>query len=557
MILRDYQVKAVNCVFDQWSRVQSALLVLPTGMGKTVVFTSIIDRALTGNHKRALVLCHRDELVRQAAAKITACTPHFCDIEMGMERAANDWMSKAKVVVASTQTMLRRGTRFNPEEFGVVVADEAHHYVSPTWRGVVEHFKSNKACKILGVTATPDRGDRLALGMVFDTVAYEMEITDGIDLGWLVPIDQRIVRVRDMDLSDVGTVAGDLNARDLAETMGAEKVLHPIVRSIMEIANGKRTIVFAPPGFKKEGEGHFRVSERMTELFNRYQPGCAELVCDETPKDVRRDLLGRFKSGDLPVVVNVGVLTEGFDDPAIKVVAIARPTKSRALYAQMVGRGTRPLAGCVDGLDGSGARCSAIRGSGKSSLLVLDFEGNSGRHKLVNALDILGGKYDGDVVELARKLVADSGDTMEVREALEEAAKLRKEQEAAEARAKARRREMIRAKTVHYTTHSVDPFDILDIKYTAPTNNYLHAEPATEKQIALLAKWRVPINETLTKKGASKLIGELMQRKNVGLCGYWWAEQVRRYGGNPKGMSTQEAKEFVNGRKGVPRLGGL
>ena len=548
MNLRDYQQQAHDAVLAQWKNHQATLLVLPTGTGKTVVFTHVIE-AMVRNGGRAMVLAHREELLHQAAEKIRHCTDLDVEIEQGLQRASNDWLKKAKVVVASTQTMLRRGTRFDPAEFSVVVIDEAHHYVSPSWQGVVRHFLQNVKCKVLGVTATPDRGDQKALGRLFTSVAYKMEIQDAIDGGWLVPIHQKIVRVGAIDLSGVKTVAGDLRARDLADVMGAEKVLHPIVCATINEAAGRKTIVFAPPGFRREGTAAFRVCDRLTEMFNRYEPGSTALVTGRTPDDERRDILGRFSSGNIRRVVNVGVLTEGFDDPSIGVVAVARPTKSRALYAQMVGRGTRPLGGLVDGHGLAGARCEAIAGSAKPHITVLDFEGNSGRHKLVNALDILGGKHDADVIELARKRMIQSGATADARAELEAAARAKREMQLLEADRKAKARETLLAK-VTYKVTDVDPFDILSLVPPRPSDaQYVKSEPPTEKQLNLLVKFGVPITPDLTVKTASRLIGTLIERSRKKLCNYWWCEQVRRHGGDPTRMTADQAREYVKNNR--------
>jgi type I site-specific restriction endonuclease len=236
--------------------------------------------------------------------------------------------------------------------------------------------------------------------------------------------------------------------------------------------------------------------------------------------------------------LNVGVLTEGFDDPSIEMVAIARPTKSRSLYAQMIGRGTRPLPGTVDGLGTADERRNAIARSRKPRIEILDFVGNSGRHKLITTADVLGGQYDDEVVEAAKKKAEESGTGVDMSEALEEAQREAEERKRREA---ANRRKVFAKAT--YTTATVDPFDILDIQ-PERERGYDFVNPATEAQVAALTKMGLP-TAGLSKRRASQLIGELIRRRSSGRCSFKQAQILTKYGYSGD-VSFKEASAIID-----------
>jgi superfamily II DNA or RNA helicase len=406
------------------------LLVLPTGTGKTVVFSVIIRWWLEQGLGRVLVMAHREELITQAVEKITAITGEAPDIEMSDSRADQCSLhGRAPVVVTSVQTMCRenRHSRFDPADFTLLVIDEAHHATAATYQRVINYFSQNPNLKILGVTATPDRADEEALGQIFESVAFEYGIQEAIVDGYLVPIEQRFVIVEGMNLAGCRTTAGDLNEGDLAAIMEEEQVLHGVLDPTIRLAGDTPTLFFAT------SVAH---AERMAEIGNRHRPGSSVCLHGKTPREERRDKLKAFSRGEFQYLFNCGLFLEGFDESSIGVVAMARPTKSRSLYSQAVGRGTRPLPGIVDGLDDADSRRLAISTSGKPNLLVLDFVGNSGRHKLVSTADILGGNFSDDVIALAataaRKKSArgEKSDTLEelleAKEQLEREAKRRR-----------------------------------------------------------------------------------------------------------------------------------
>jgi superfamily II DNA or RNA helicase len=529
--LRPYQKAAVDGVFDAWRTARSTLLVQPTGTGKTVTFAHVINRMPAG---RALVLAHREELIFQAADKIEAVTGAKPDIEMAEMRADHAMFGKARVVVSSIQTQCAgrngdtRMKRFDPREFALLVVDEAHHATAPTYRRVLEHYGQNPDLKILGCTATPDRHDEEALGQVFDSVAFDYELLDAIHDGWLVPIQQRSVVVDGLDYSSVRTTAGDLNGADLARVMEYEETLHGIAAPTMDLAAGRKTLVFAA------SVAH---AERLCEIFNRHRTDCARFVTGTTPKDDRRAMLADYAAGKFQMLVNVGVATEGFDEPGIACVVMARPTKSRALYAQMAGRGTRPLPGLVDGLPEADARRAAITASAKPACEIVDFVGNSGRHKLITTADILGGNYSDEVVDRARAAAEKAdGAAIDMAEALVDA-----ERQLAEERERASRA-AIRVKA-RYTSQVVDPFDVFQMEPWRERGWDKGRQPS-EKMLALLERNGIE-TRGLTFTQAKQLVGEIIHRYEERKCSFKQARLLARYG-YPTDVPFAEASRLID-----------
>lgn len=458
--LRPYQRDAVHSAFESLNEVQSTLLVLATGLGKTVCFAELALR-WPQSMGRVLVMAHRTELIDQAQEKVGLHLGEPPSVEMGQRREASEHghsvLDRAKVLVTSVQTMskAKRQERFNPQDFGLLVIDEAHHAPSVSYRKVIEYFAQNPQLRIVGVTATPKRHDEAAMGDIFHDVSYEMGIQEGVEEGWLVPVEQKLVVVEGLDFSKCRTTAGDFNDKDLANQLlpggeidksaeltdeqrelivQQERMLHAIVSPTIAEAQGRPTIVFAVT------KAH---AERLAEIFCRHPGITAEFVVDSTPGEERKSIIGRFKSGVTQILVGVGVFTEGFDSRA-DLVVIARPTKSRPLYVQMVGRGTRPLNGLVDRYSTAAERREAIANSAKPCMTVLDFVGSSGKHSLISSLDILGGNYSEDVIEAAKRRMAASGETSVVEEVLaEEAERIAEEKRKAEEVREAKRKKFI------------------------------------------------------------------------------------------------------------------
>lgn len=539
MQLRPYQLEAVDKTFAAWQQARAVLGVAATGTGKTIIVASILAR----HPGRTMVLAHREELIFQAADKIKRVTGLEPDIEMAELRAGEACLhGKAQVVISTvqTQTAGRNGgrmTRFDPQEFDLLVCDEAHHAVSDTWRRVIDHYRTNPGLRVLGVTATPDRADEEALGQVFEDVAFEYDIRFGINDGWLVPIVQRAVHVEGLDLSNVRTTAGDLNGADLARVMEYEQTLHEIAAPTIDLTrDGRKTLIFA---------ASLAHAERLCEILNRHQAGCARWVHGGTPKVDRRQLFADYAQRRFQYLVNVGVATEGFDDPGIEVVVMARPTKSRALYAQMIGRGTRPRPGIVDDLDLFGTpagRRQAILVSSKPHVEIVDFVGNSGKHRLISTADVLGGNYSDAAVDRARAKVTQDGQCSML-EALDEAEQeLRAERERAKQAEAARRAKLVAS--ANYRTTVVDPFDVLGLTPWRERGWDKGRQPS-QKMIDLLERQGVDTRR-LTFTEAKQLIGEITRRWDSDQCSYKQARLLAQRG-LPTDVSRAQARELING----------
>jgi len=538
VILRPYQKDAYENTLKVFERASSALLVLSTGTGKTIIFSHIVKRF--ANLGRVLVLAHREELILQAKEKIKLVSGIDADVEMGQDWAPGGW-AKSEVIVSSIQTQCAgreggRMTRFEPTEFSLLVIDEAHHSASATYRRVVKYYMDgNPDLKLLGVTATPDRLDEKALGQTCKEVAFVYGIEDAISDGWLVPIEQRSVFVSGLDYSAVKTTAGDLNGKDLAAILEYEENIHAIASPTIELTGDKKTLIFAA----SVGQ-----AERLTEIINRHKPGQARFVYGKTPRDLRRDMFADFAVKRFQYLVNVGVATEGFDDPGIECVVMARPTKSRALFTQCVGRGTRPLPGLVDQFDDAIERRDAIFKSAKPAVEIIDFVGNAGKHKLVTAADILGGKYDDEVVVLAGENAAkESAATgkpadiaTELQKAEHEIAKRNSMAEEAAYRDKVKLR-------AHFSTAKVNPFNVLDMdpRREMPWHK---GQPPTQKQLGFLKNKGVD-TDGMTLTHAKQMIDTLYKRQQTGKATFKQTKCVQKFGYDTSEMSFKEAGDLI------------
>lgn len=310
-----YQQDARDAVLEALKENESTLVVMATGTGKTQVFSGVTE-AFDGN---VLVLAHRDELVQQARDRLEAFLGEPVEVEQRDLRASH----KARVVVGSVQSVTRQNRldRLGTDRFQLVIQDEAHHARAATFERIYDFFKNAKRA---GFTATPDRGDEMALGKVFKNVAYCMDIDEGIDAGYLVPIRGRRVELGEIDISGVKVQGGDLVAGQLDEAM--LRATEGIVKAVLEHEPDRQGIGFFP-GIK--------TCQFATDRMNALCPGSAALVVAGTQLEERRQIVADFKAGRLRYLMGVGVPTEGFDAPPASLVIMGRPTKSRSLYSQM------------------------------------------------------------------------------------------------------------------------------------------------------------------------------------------------------------------------------
>lgn len=532
----------MEAVFRQWESVASTMVVMATGLGKTVVLCEVIRRI---HPKRALVIAHRSELIHQCRSALERIGLR-AEVEMADQKADASMFYADSTIVASVQSLIsgkkdsKRMTKFRPQDFSLLVIDEFHHAVADSYRAVIDHFKQNPELKMLGVTATPDRLDERALGQICDSVAYKYDIAEAIEDGYLVPIEQQMIHIKSLDFSGVRTTAGDLNGGDLAAVMEDEKNLQGMVGASIQVIGNRSSIAFT---------SSVRHAEMCCEIFNRHRAGMASWICGETPSDDRARVLKQFKNGDIQVLANVGIATEGFDAPNAEVVIMGRPTKSRALYTQCVGRVTRPLPNVIDGMHSRYERQEAIAASAKPSALVLDFVGNSGKHKLVTTADILGGKYDDEVKAAAVEELKESGKSANMAEALKKAEQKIRERIEQQKRDEAARKAKIIAQ-VQFHAQKISPFDLFEIT-PRKDSKWDTGKPLTDKQKDVLRKAGVNPDE-LNYAAAKQMLQKIFERREKGLCTVNQGKVLCRAGYHPneiKKLSFNEASRLIDGLK--------
>jgi len=385
MSLRPYQNDALDAITREYlSRdgCMRQLLVLPTGTGKTVCFAALPKRL--GMDKRMMVLVHREELAQQAAHKISRWNP---DIKVGIEMAGATSEPEQKVVVASVQTLSardgRRLEKFNPADFGVIVCDEAHHSTATSYLKVFGHFNlldrevGTQGRLLLGVTATPNRGDGAGLSAVYDSIVYNYSMLEAIKAGWLS--DMKGFRIRTTtSLDGVHTSYGDFKDNELAATVNTPARNELIVSEWKTRAGNRQTLVFTVD---------IAHAQQLAEAF-KTSGTRAEAIWGNDPE--RTSKLHRHRSGDIQVLTNCGVLTEGYDDWRIGCIVMARPTKSQLLFVQMAGRGTR----IPEDISNAGLTLHQAREAGmqidKQDCLLLDVTDNTSHHNLATLASIFG-----------------------------------------------------------------------------------------------------------------------------------------------------------------------
>lgn len=388
--LRPYQEEAIKSVKDNFKKgIDKQVIVMATGLGKTIVFSKLISDLIAETGKKALVIAHREELLEQAKDKLFRTDG---GLKIEIEKAEQHAGTNANVIVASVPTLGRSNSnrilKFDPKDFCTIIVDEAHHASADTYRNVFEKFgvlkdkedaNWNKELLLLGVTATPSRTDNKGIDKIFDKVTYEYGIIKAIEDGWLVRI--KAFRVdTSTDLRNVHRTAGDFNVGELAEAVNTEDRNGTVVSAYKRMVPDKKALCFAVD------------VQHTIDLCARFnEEGVpAGYIIGSTPKEERHATLKKFTSGEIKVLVNCAVLTEGFDEPSIDVILMARPTQSGILFQQMIGRGTRLF-------------------EGKEYLTIIDFHDNTYRQKLQTTASLLGvqGAVDfkgQDILEVGQKI---------------------------------------------------------------------------------------------------------------------------------------------------------
>ena len=464
---RDYQDDCHEAIVAAFDTHQSVLVEMATGMGKTEIFVRLARDWLRG---RVMIIAHTKELVAQSAQNVQERTGWMPEVEQGGLYANESEWGRSEIVVASKASL--HANRLTPDRFkdiGLLIIDEAHRAAANdrSYQDIITHLREkNPDLKVLGVTATAKRHDKSAMSQVFETCCYQLGIRESIDLGWLVPNETNCVRIQSMDFSEVKiTRKGDFQENQLAEIIEQDETLHEIAGVTMQEGGDRlKTLVFC---------ASVNAAESLCGLLNngKYN-GRAGWVCGDerrVSKEERAKVLAQFKTGELNILCNVAVLTEGWNEPTVEHIVMARPTKSLPFYIQCLGRGTRPLPGVVD-FPGSTPelRKAAIAASAKPCLRITDLVDASLRHYIVTSSDVLTGELDARVLERTKEnILAGQGRANIDAEAerakieIDEEDRLQRERERVERdaarEAEAKRRASLYGK-VEYAKIEVDPF---------------------------------------------------------------------------------------------------
>lgn len=519
MQLRPYQKEAKEAIMQQWDKgIKNTLLVLPTGCGKTIVFTKLTEE-LVERGERVLILAHRGELLDQAADKLKKATGLMCATEKADKSCLGSWF---RVVVGSVQSMMRekRLNRFPQDYFDSIVVDEAHHCISDSYQKVLEHFSD---AKVLGVTATPDRGDMKNLGQVFESLAYEYTLPRAIKEGYLCPIKAQTIPLK-LDLSAVGTQAGDFKTSDIGSAL--DPYLAQIADEMAKVCRDRKTVVFLPL---------IKTSQKFCSLLNERGFAAAEINGDSQD---RAELLKDFDEGKYNVLCNSMLLTEGWDCPSVDCIVVLRPTKVRSLYCQMVGRGTR-----------------LSPETGKTELLLLDFLWHTERHELCHPAHLIC-----ESEEVARKMtenMENAGYPVNIEEAVEQA-----ENDVVAQREEALAKQLSQMR--NRKRKLVDPLQFEMSIQAEDLAGYVPAfgwemGPPSEKQTKALEKAGIFPDEIECAGKAAKILDRLEKRRQEGLATPKQIRRLEMYGFQHVGTwqfkdaSSMISRIAANGWRSAPK----
>lgn len=492
LILRPYQEDAINAIRERFlAKDRRTLLVMPTGTGKTATFGHVA-RAANEKGNKVLVIAHRNELISQAVNTLDRI-----GIEAGVEKAESQAraMFDPDTVVASVQTMQRKRLEsWAPDHFSLIIIDEAHHATATTYQRVLTHF--NRA-RVLGVTATADRADDDNLGRVFESVAYELSLWDAMTAPPPGPYlcKLRVVQCDvQIDLRDIRTTGGDFNQADLEERI--RPLIDELANAIRQEIGERKTLLFTPD---------VGSAQAMASALRSLGLAADWIAGDSRDRDAK---LESFDEGLTQVLCNCALLTEGFDQPDVSAIVLCRPTKSRPLYAQMVGRGTR-LA------------------KDKADCLIIDFDYLTSKHDLVRPVELFDTNGTSpDDLDAAQEILKNNPKA-DLLEAIEQGRQVAQERRKIEIRARLRK--------VDYKRLVFDPAvtcDILGIPYR-PSVDAVHIK-ATPKQVDILTKFGFHDARNMSRRRASELIGACFVRKDAKLASYKQVKAMIRWGVDPE-----------------------
>ena len=504
--VRPYQREAIDAIRREYSGgVKSTLLVLPTGCGKTVTF-GMIAREVALRGGRTLILAHRGELIEQASEMLFRL-----GMDVGIEKADSyaRVLGDPHAVIATVQTMQGPRLASWPKDyFRLIITDEAHHATAESYRRVYRHFDARH----LGVTATADRADEDEISAVFETLAYELSLWDAMTAPDPGPYLSRVKFVQcdvGIDLRDIRTTAGDLNQADLEEAIRPH--IDALANAIRQEVGQRKTLVFTPD---------VGSATAMASALSAVGVPASWVSGDDAG---RKDKVRDFKKGHFQALCNCALLTEGFDCPDIEAIVLCRPTKSRPLYAQMVGRGTR-------------------LSPGKTDCLLVDFAWITEKHQLVKPIELFdGSRIDSEVLDIAQAEL-EKNPHSDLTEVIERSREEQVKRVALRIQA--------RERAVKYRKVTYDPLAVMEtlgvpVRREAKT----HEGTATEKQMSALRRFKVEGVEGLSKRRAKAMLDQLIERSRLNLATYKQVSWLVKFGVSPdeaRKMSFKDASAALD-----------
>jgi len=488
VILRPYQQEALDCVFQEWQTLKRTLLVLPTGTGKTIVF-SHITKTVVANGGRVLILAHRGELLTQAADKLQQAT----GLATALEKAdATSHDALERVTVGSVQSLMHQSRldRFDPAHFSHIIIDEAHHAVSDSYQRAIEYFTN---AHVLGVTATADRADKKSLSLVFDSLAFEYSLGQAVKDGFLAPIRILTLPIK-IDVSEFSTGGKEPSAEQCATAL--DPYIPALAEGFAEQCRTRKGLVFVP----------------LCATGQKVQKALASQGLDAyyCSGEDRSQIADWERAGKGSVMVNSMLLTEGYDHPPLDLIAVWRFTKSRSFYAQMVGRGTR-------------------LSPGKENLLILDNLYLGDNLALSRPASLIA---EDEEIEAALNAMADAKPGVEI-DMLSEEELAEAHQRVIEEREKSLAEKL--EKMRHRKHKLVDPLqwemsvgaeDL--ISYQPQFAN--EAAPATKDQLKQIEKAGILPDEIKSKGEAARILARINQRKADGCAQPRQIRCLEKYG---------------------------
>lgn len=526
--LRPHQLAAIHggpgpqCegIWPLWKRgLRRLLVVLCTGGGKTVLFLEVARRIFEKWSKPILIVTHRIDLSRQVAREARGKFGFRVAAVHRGKQFAEFKDSNPQIVVTTDKTMARRLDEFTPEDYGLIIIDEAHHATGGDVARILEKFRGRL---VLGVTATPDRADGVGLKDVFEAVAFRYEIHQGIEDGYLVPIVAKRIVLPQLKLDALKSK--DFADKPMSELMSQAAVIHASARSLVEQVGRRKTLVFCTD------VAHARA---LAAALGAYTTARAEAIDGSMPYedgmvkdgDGERFALGRdtivsqFRAGQVQFLINVGLMTEGTDIPEIECVAIMRPMRApggRGLYVQAAGRGLRVLPGVADGLATAADRRTAIAASRKPHVLLLDFTGATEKHSLVGPEDCLGHALTPEERVLVERELDGSKNLQEALAAARKALLDATKSQAALAE-------------LDYLTRKVSPFDPIRLLGSQVRANPMDRTPPSDRMVAALERFGIKDPRKYNAAQCGKLIKALIERADAGLCTLKQYELLERH----------------------------